>query len=357
MLSDDVDFTNPWTGELTTSISGVTSVEFHCDVCRKTFKTDETFRTHLESGKHKKAESESSRKSLSPSKKSPNVDALKQAERQAQRLEQSGQCSRAAQVLYDTGMEHARCGRVKETSRLLLRCLSLLPPLEQDASVSRVMIEVKSRLVLARSCWRHSLQDATSHVASAARLFHAREEIIPGTNHSVTSHVFLCSAQWRNALLQWSQEMRHRDVLFVAHFTPMAREMGRRICSSPNVSSSLLVLAAALLWIAEDFVSASAALRAARLAGPLHQCLLEGRLWRPLLLSAAVEHPDPVMLQEVAERSEKEGWINGMRLARAVQHWDYCVLESISSDTSCSDEDRKLAKALCSALAATETEP
>ncbi len=80
-----------------------------CDVCRKSYQSALTLDTHLESAKHKERVLQQ-RKPVSPSKASPN-DKKSRAEEQAAEALAAKQPARAAQALYDAGMQHARAGR------------------------------------------------------------------------------------------------------------------------------------------------------------------------------------------------------------------------------------------------------
>jgi hypothetical protein len=202
-----MDYTQPWTGRPLSQQNATASGErslLRCELCRKTFASEATADTHRESAKHKRRVHEAERLSLSPIKKSPSSSSPSSASRQsaspadkqlllreqgslsrfcpsdhtqrppkaAERTAVSGASARAAQELYDVGMEHARSARANEAERCLTRCLALLPRLTAAASVARVMIEVKARSVLARLWWGAQQQHqatALSHVRLAVR--------------------------------------------------------------------------------------------------------------------------------------------------------------------------------------------
>jgi hypothetical protein len=289
-----------------------------CDLCKKSFKSAVTLASHVESAKHRKREAEAQK--LSPAKRSPARKNLQALEQQANQL---GATARAAQALYDVGMQYAQHGEAAEAQRCLAKCVGLLPP---GASVPRVMIEVRARLVLARIGWQTSGHTAAAkHLEAALCLFHARDQ-----------SPLLCiageMAPWKQVLqaaTEWSGQLRHPEL--AQHWADVSREWGSRVCShAPSVGG------AALLLCGKHYAFAATVFDQLKWHGHAGECLLLAVDWQSCVQHCLV-HSNVMLLRKCAAVT---GDPFVARLTTAVVAWDLVALDQLSCVPSLDDYQR-----------------
>jgi len=294
-----------------------------CDACKKVFKSNETLAAHFDSAKHRRREAELQK--LSPAKRSsPARNNLASLEQQATTL----QGARAAQAFFDVGTQHAQHGDASAASRCLQRCLALLPALSESSGVSRVMIEVRCRTLLARMAWSSESQQALAQLDRTLSLFHksGQSPLRLIEENSPFSSLSAAASSWMNAL-------RHSEL--EAHFVPLAREFGARLSAqTPHWA------AAALLVCGRHFDFAAAVFDALRLFGHAAECL-----WLHQDLAACIQscivHSNVVLLDKCAAASSHPVLL---QLAQAFRRWDLVALDALIFSPKLLDSERELVK-------------
>ncbi len=324
-VSLSCDFTVPYSQSPLALSSMAQSPLLRCEVCKKSFKSMETLSAHLDSVKHKKRESEVHK--VSPAKKSPSKSSsLSSSEHQASLL----QGSRAAQAFFDVATQYAQIGDASATVRCLQKCLLLLPKISPDAktSVSRVMIEVRCRTLLARIAWNSG--EGTAEIDLACRLFHVQNA---SPLQLVKEGSVFAFAEMDEACEKWRKGLRHAEL--EAHFAPLAREFGSRMCAqTPQMS------AAVLLYCGRQFDFAAVVFEGLKLFGHAGECLFRQNEIGPCV-QLCILHSNLKLLRKCAQASAHPVLL---QLSDAFCKWDLVALDTLACAPKLLASERDLIK-------------
>jgi hypothetical protein len=304
----------------------VQSPLLRCEVCKKSFKSSETLSAHYESVKHKKREAELQK--LSPAKRSPakRNNTLAALEQQASSM----QGPRAAQAYFDVGVQHAQQGDGASAKRCLVKCLSLLPVIAGLVSVSRVMIEVRCRVILARVAWLSDVRGAMAELDQALSLMHSSN----ASPFALSKDGCVVSvSHLTEACEHWLRSLRHAEL--EPHFVALSREWGARITGQLCSFS-----AAGLLMCGRHYDYAAIVFEGLKLFGHASECL-----FRQNDIGACVQscilHSNFVLLRKCASSSNHPVL---KQLAEAYSRWDLASLDHLSCAPNLLDSERELVK-------------
>jgi hypothetical protein len=303
-----------------------------CELCKKSFKSSETLLAHNDSAKHKKREAELHK--LSPAKRSPSkASSLSVSEQKAQQMPAG---PRAAQTFFDLGNQFAQLGDGDAASRCLRKCLAMLPP-RSAVSVSRIMIEVRCRSLLARILWTVDAPQAFSQLDLALKLFHS-EEISP---LRLADSCLSFSELWASCEA-WTKSLQSAEL--EVHFLPLAREFGSRLSAqTPQLASAVLLLCG------RHFDYAAVVFDGLKLFGHAGECL-----FRQNDLGACVHscilHSNVSLLERCAIASSHQVLI---RLSDAFKRWDLNALDELICSPTLLESERDLVKMAMTVLSKT----